>query len=68
MTFTGTSALVLEGGGARHAMPGTAPAGTYSILADFGDGLVPAGQATLRPGKPAVIACEAFFAQCTQRN
>jgi eukaryotic-like serine/threonine-protein kinase len=68
VTFTGSAALVLESEGTRFEMPGTAPAGTYTILADFGDGLVPAGQVTLRDGADAVIACESFFVQCTQRG
>jgi len=68
VSFTGTEALVLEGGGQRYTMPGSAPAGTYTMHADFGDGLVPAGQVTVRAGRSVVIACEAFFAQCTVRD
>ena len=68
VTFTGSRSLVLESGDRRIPMPGAAPPGTYTILADFGDGLVPAGQVTLRAGMDAVIACESFFVQCTQRG
>ena len=57
----------LEGGGKRHNIPGSVPAGTYTILGDFGAGMVPAGTATVRDGKTVTIECQSFFTQCTQK-
>ena len=58
---------VLEGGGKKYTLPGSVPAGSYKILGDFGQGLVPAGQAVVRDGKTVVIDCQSFFSQCTQK-
>ena len=56
--------VILKGGGETHLVPGAVPAGDYEIFADFGDGVVSAGRATVRAGKVIDLGCENFFFQC----
>ena len=44
--------------------PGSLPAGSYRIMADFGSGVWTAGQVTIIPGATVVIHCDAMFQKC----
>jgi len=55
----------LLAGGRRLAAPGTAPAGTYRVEADFGIGApVVAGEVTIMEDKTVTLTCDSFMMQC----
>jgi eukaryotic-like serine/threonine-protein kinase len=61
------SSVSLRGGGATHPVPGSVPAGSYEILADFGQGAKPAGTVTVEPGASIALKCVGGFQRCMQR-
>lgn len=58
------SNVVLKGTDGRSRSAGAVPPGTYSVEADFGAGLVPAGQVEVVAGATVTVSCTTAFQRC----
>ncbi len=58
-----TSAMLRIGG--QDRTPGSVPAGTHDIVADFGDGLQVTGTAECPPGGSCTIKCNGMMQTCS---
>jgi len=69
VSLTGDANLVmLRGPGGIHRLPGSVPAGTYTIRATF-DGEVSesVGSVTVVEGTPVTLECDSFFRTCSPK-
>jgi hypothetical protein len=57
------SIALVDGAGTLRA-PGDLPPGTYGVLADFGQGQVPAGTVTVEAHGAVALRCVAAFQRC----
>ena len=64
----GSPPIVLRDYGGNQIAIGLVPAGSYEILADFGQGMVLAGKMLVRPGAGASVRCDGAVGVCIARE
>jgi outer membrane biosynthesis protein TonB len=67
VAVTGLGSVSLTGPAGTFRAPGEVPAGTYAVLADFGDGPREAATITVPAGGSVTLACDAAFLVCRPR-